>query len=1777
LRRPAADRPAIPIPPRKRQRITYNEDEDSEDDEEALETWRRKELGAESGEDALALEGNEEANSGQSANEAGNRQLVLHADFEDDDSEAEDDFVPGEDEESNEDADEADDADEDEVEEQEGQEESATQSANEAGDRQLVLHAHFEDDDSEADDDFVPGEDEESDEDADEADADEDEVEEQDGQEESATNTQAAEEEINASESDLDDVSDGETRTKIRKLHSAFPTSPIAVCRYVLEGSGGNLGKAHDTMSLGFQPVKPASAITETSKATPSVPKTRSKKRKAEEPAAPAEEDPDSMQVEAAETADSLLLEHYDRNGLPPGSISSGKALSIMAEAIQNSPGRSRPTSGRPNSALSNKKLRFLDEGLANGFTSTPAIDRQSLTDDSEDESGDSESDSSSVSDEGSSEEDSSSDEGEENAKDSDNSSSDDEERSAKAPNGSSRVETMKDAESSESSSSGSDSDSDSDSSSDDEERSAKAPNGSSRVETMKDAEGSETSSSGSDSDSDSDSSSDDDAPEEISNKPVSANSAQSVTVSTDTLPPKTAQRMPVPRGCGKKSTAARNARRRQANALNRLKEKGILPAGTTSAEFSQLSDINNSSSPEEASAALEAIRSAKIAEKTNDALDKSKEFQARRQALLASLEAGGIEIGPELSKGPSPNVSRASSTRAQISTAKPEPSPPQRSIDDQQEVSKTFPTAPETHQASPSNDASQIPSKPAGIQASVQSSKPATSAEADSQAAIPNASAIDPKSTTPASESAPSSVASRRTKLDLGAGRRMLFGALGIKAPKSKKDEEKVRGDLMKDVRPILAPKPAEKAPEEEDEDVEDQDDDAWRDKITYRAVECCYDGIELSEPPFPFVQRWDPQQQGGWQQNGKNGGKGKKNQRDESQYYQDAGRPSKRQKQRKGKYKYAEQQEYLDASYEPSYQEDSLVESEAPTQETRPPADEIELEVDQQLMDDLNEEVSAQVSQGPEDLAPLPEDPKSLADLQDGQAKPGMTIAFKELTMSEETKWQPEISAYRTAVVNTILDRGELQLTLALRDRVNAERFYDAETGERLYGKFDMPDQDEDEDEQEDDGIRNLTFNELVEPKIVQAAPADLGTEYSQTNEIEMPKGTSSDSQTLSHEHENEARDTQFSRVMETPLNSDASVSNLQESIQESVSDSPEPDAQRENQESNRGPTTPIAQQPTPETDEQTPKHTGVERPAKITVASQSQENSAAAVNKGKGKEPAEEDAAEQHADIPERELTSAADSDASVLQVSTSARQKISQITKDAGFRSSVPSSVIKDIRPTGMESPGDAQVFEKLMKDMTEIESSPPYSPKFHGLNASSPIRKLRQGSEGRQPSSSPPGVQSSWETVDTDAASSPPLQEENESSWQTIDPEDPLGPPGSVPLKPVPEAQPAKKFNFEKLGKAQSMWEALQPKNRKAKVDSPGSSRASPGPSAGLDGANEKDSNTPIQYPKLSVRSSFTSQVSDHGRQPDIDFDDSAMVSTDTTKVAAVEDDTFLNHPDDAIQNLSQNYRHTNRLSSNHEQQADESASDESCDSDDVDEPIAPRKSAAIGSPQSRSKTPDVLQGSPSSDESFPSLHEVLSQRDTTREKTTPVRPKPARPIKVGKGNKKANYDGFELSDDGDTTPKASQKNSQKSKSEQSLPSASQMRKSPRHSKVRGSQPQASQRRASQSPPQFTSTQQSQVVDLTLSSSDVEQSDHEVVTSEAEEQPRRIRKFALGADDDDEFLGETFGWVPKKSSSQKLARTRRQTGTGLRASSQSSLNTSSSRRKTSSRF
>ena len=330
-----------------------------------------------------------------------------------------------------------------------------------------------------------------------------------------------------------------------------------------------------------------------------------------------------------------------------------------------------------------------------------------------------------------------------------------------------------------------------------------------------------------------------------------------------------------------------------------------------------------------------------------------------------------------------------------------------------------------------------------------------------------------------------------RRSKLDLSSSRRLLFGSLGLRTPKTKDDEDNIRAKLMKDIKPIQEPKSAKNVERDESVAVPPiQDDDSWRDKIILKAVECCHEGIELSTPPFPFVQRWDPQQQKPYPnvRAKKKSNRSKKRKRNDEKYYLD-------------KYEH-ETDEGITGWYgtaspgiEASFNEDN---SEPPTAERKQTisgkdSDDYDTAISEQLKRETEASAGASTSVDfdvTQDLPSLPEDMSICPSLAVDAVMPGAVIAFKQLDMSEATQWQPKVSNYRTALVDCLTDDGLIRMTLAKRDQLEKGEVFDEKTGERIYSKFEMPGFD-DETTQNGRDVE-ISFSELIQPKLIQAAKA-------------------------------------------------------------------------------------------------------------------------------------------------------------------------------------------------------------------------------------------------------------------------------------------------------------------------------------------------------------------------------------------------------------------------------------------------------------------------------------------------------------------------------------------------------------------------------------------------------------------------------------------------------------------------------------------------------------
>ena len=503
--------------------------------------------------------------------------------------------------------------------------------------------------------------------------------------------------------------------------------------------------------------------------------------------------------------------------------------------------------------------------------------------------------------------------------------------------------------------------------------------------------------------------------------------------------------------GHGKPQTQRRNQRRRAS------KRKALHAKNDTLPPKANLADLHSIGT--ESKEVLADRPGKAVAEPIAEIVDLAATFEAKRKALLSSIGAGGVDLSVEIEgEGKSPKIPADNIPTAET----------------QVEV--------QNFQQSPVGDAF------LGNRATLE--KPTGTLQGD----------------TIAEASASQNSSKRRAKLDMPSSRRLLFGSLGLRAPKTKEDESTLREKLKRD------PRPRKEAQSSEDF-VADSigEDQSWKDKVILSAVECCEEGVELSTPPFPFIQRWDPQQQMGY---GRRSGRGKTNnkkrKRKSKQYYGDW-------EEQDAQHNASQHQElnYFEDEHE---DEERFVKRNTNTQSQKTHSDEIyESAVNDQLMREA-EGISASApidAASTEDLPALPEDMSLCHGLIQESCTPGTVLAFKQLDMSAETNWQPRVSEYRTAIIDQVTDNGTLQMILAKRDQPVKEELYDDETGERVYGKFEMPGYKENEgDDSNGNCIVELSFADLIHPKLIRAAEPQLrGPELRRPEELEVISGNSAE----------------------------------------------------------------------------------------------------------------------------------------------------------------------------------------------------------------------------------------------------------------------------------------------------------------------------------------------------------------------------------------------------------------------------------------------------------------------------------------------------------------------------------------------------------------------------------------------------------------------------------------------------------------------------------------
>lgn len=329
----------------------------------------------------------------------------------------------------------------------------------------------------------------------------------------------------------------------------------------------------------------------------------------------------------------------------------------------------------------------------------------------------------------------------------------------------------------------------------------------------------------------------------------------------------------------------------------------------------------------------------------------------------------------------------------------------------------------------------------------------------------------IEPSPTPPA--------ATPRARLNLASSQRLVFGSLGVRVPETQQERDALQKKLAD--RPkrnakleqvdspqangdtIAAPAPPA---------ADDIDSEAWRSRIHLTAVECCDEGVTLSTPPFPFHQRWDPQQKR----------KGKNSKAKSASYMADPSPVGKKRKRGQAD----QQQEYFETydKYNKNGNGDAL------------DYDGEEGDEDEEYWEDgalLNGDDDAADEEESDDGFPeLPSDIDSLPLLEAHEAKVDDFITFAELACDESTEWQPK-TAIRTARIlsvpakNTDDPLGEFTLLLSKRDRL--PKVFDEE-GNRVYSKFEMPGMDDEEEEdgnEEQEGTRRVEWQDLGPVKLI------------------------------------------------------------------------------------------------------------------------------------------------------------------------------------------------------------------------------------------------------------------------------------------------------------------------------------------------------------------------------------------------------------------------------------------------------------------------------------------------------------------------------------------------------------------------------------------------------------------------------------------------------------------------------------------------------------------
>ncbi|KIW70191.1 hypothetical protein PV04_02483 [Phialophora macrospora] len=324
----------------------------------------------------------------------------------------------------------------------------------------------------------------------------------------------------------------------------------------------------------------------------------------------------------------------------------------------------------------------------------------------------------------------------------------------------------------------------------------------------------------------------------------------------------------------------------------------------------------------------------------------------------------------------------------------------------------------------------------------------PADETLAEPASAVPETLETSQVDSTSVTEQSP-----RRARLDIASSRRLILGSLGVRAPRTAEERQKVIEKLSQNIRLPRQPKEEDisAVPQSQQPTNPAEDDDSWMEKLIISAVECEEPGGVLPPPPFPFQQ--------GWARPNKN----KRKMRDQSQYYQ-------------GRNGFGQ---------------------EAGEQVSAP--DVTTLNYDDDQTEDKGTGPSVTTNRHADEL-PTEKELDNHPALEREQVLPGATIAYQELHVDASTNYQPAVSPYRVGQVSYMGEDDVVHLQLEKGFFGSQIPRVDEVTGERIYGKFELPEEDADED----DGTREISYSNMIKPRLVKPSSKPSSVQVPDSNHV-------------------------------------------------------------------------------------------------------------------------------------------------------------------------------------------------------------------------------------------------------------------------------------------------------------------------------------------------------------------------------------------------------------------------------------------------------------------------------------------------------------------------------------------------------------------------------------------------------------------------------------------------------------------------------------------------